>query len=116
MHIGKEIKKIMEQRGIKATWLAQEISTSRRNLYDILEREDINAGVLAKISKKLGHNFFAYYTGGEQGVSTLNEPQAEYGKLKHENDLLREQLDLTNRLVESKDKLLKEYLKKPKVS
>lgn len=112
MHIGKEIRKVMEERGIKATWLAQEISTSRRNLYDILEREDINASVLAKISRTLGFNFFALYS---EGLSTLAEPEVEYGKLKQENELLKEQLDLTNKLVESKDKLLKAYLKKPKV-
>lgn len=103
----------MVSRGIKPGFLAQEISTSRRNLYDILERSDINAGVLAKISRTLGFNFFDLYT---DGLPNVEPSESDYAKLKQENDLLKEQLDLTNRLVESKEKLLKAYLKNPKVS
>lgn len=43
---------------------------------------------------------------------TVGETGAEYGKLKQENELLREQLELSNKLIDSKEKLLKEYRKK----
>lgn len=113
MHIGKEIRKVMDQRGVKPAWLAQQISTSRRNMYDILKRADISTGVLVEISKYLGFNFLSLYN---ENLPMAEDNTADYGKLKHENELLREQLDLTNKLIDSKEKLLKEYRKKVSVN
>lgn len=51
----------MDAKGVKPTWLAQQISTTRRNMYDMLRRADLSTSVLAEISKKLEFNFFALY-------------------------------------------------------
>lgn len=110
MHIGKEIRKIVEARGIKPLWLAKEINTSRRNIYDIFDRADVNTGMLLKISKAVGFNFLSFYE--IQLPSMVQEPTETYKVLESENRLLKEQLELTEKLVESKDKLLKEYKKK----
>lgn len=61
LHIGKEIKKVLKQTGKKALWLAREMNTSDRNLYDLLKREEISTGQLAQISKILNYDFFALY-------------------------------------------------------
>jgi hypothetical protein len=61
MHIGKEIRKVMDEKGVKPTWLAQQINTTRRNMYDMLKRSDLSVSVLAEISKKLDFNFFSLY-------------------------------------------------------
>ncbi len=107
MHIGKEIQKVVKEKGVKVGWLASQIATSRRNMQDIFKREDISVMTLAKISKVLDHNFL-YDIESEVSLTTVHEPLPAYGG--KETELLKEQLELTRRLIESKDKLLSEYL------
>lgn len=58
MHIGQRIKEVLEQRHKPVTWLAKEINCERTNVYNIFARQDINTGLLVKISSILEHNFF----------------------------------------------------------
>jgi hypothetical protein len=61
LHIGKEIKRVLDESGKKALWLAKQLNTSDRNLYDLLNREEISTGQLAQISRILNYDFFALY-------------------------------------------------------
>lgn len=61
LHIGNEIKRVLEEKGIKPEFVAQRISTSVRNFYDILTREEISTGQLSQISKALDYDFFSLY-------------------------------------------------------
>lgn len=72
LHIGSEIKRIMEEKGIQPEWLAQRINTSRRNLYDILQRQEISTGQLLEISRALEYDFFELYK------TVVNEPEEGY--------------------------------------
>lgn len=72
LHIGSEIKRVMEEKGIQPEWLAQRINTSRRNLYDILQRQEISTGQLLEISKALDYDFFQLYQ------SMVAEPAEPY--------------------------------------
>lgn len=76
LHIGNEIRRVMEEKGIQADWLAQKINTSRRNLYDILQRQEISTGQLIEISKALEFDFFELYQG------CVNEPEGSYSRRK----------------------------------
>lgn len=105
MHIGKEIQKVVKEKGVKVGWLAAQINTSRRNMQDIFNREDISVLTLARISKVLDHNFL-YDIESEVSLTTAHEPYVAYNK---EAELLKEQLELSKQLIESKDKLLAEY-------
>ena len=58
MHIGNRIKEVLQKRQKPVTWLAKEINCERTNVYNIFAREDINTGLLTKISIILEHNFF----------------------------------------------------------
>jgi predicted transcriptional regulator len=62
LHIGSQIKRVLEEKGITPDWLAQKISTSRRNLYDILKRDEISTKQLLQISKALKYDFFMLYS------------------------------------------------------
>lgn len=62
VHIGEEIKKVFDERGISVSEFGRRISTSRENVYGIFKRETIDTGLLVKISKVLDHDFFRYYT------------------------------------------------------
>ena len=60
MHIGKLIKKKLEDDGRKVVWLANKIHCNRRNIYDIFDRSSIDTELLLRISLVLNTNFFAY--------------------------------------------------------
>jgi hypothetical protein len=79
LHIGKEIEKIMSEKGIKPEWLAQKLSTSRRNLYDILKREELSTSQLVIVSKALKHDFFSLYQ-DQTGLlpNVVEEPATMY--------------------------------------
>jgi predicted transcriptional regulator len=62
LHIGSQIRRVLEEKGITPDWLAQKISTSRRNLYDILKRDEISTKQLLQISKALKYDFFTLYS------------------------------------------------------
>jgi hypothetical protein len=58
MHIGRRIREVLSQRHKAVTWLAKEINCERTNVYNIFMREEINTGLLYKISVILDYNFF----------------------------------------------------------
>lgn len=93
LHIGSEIRKVMQERGITPDWLAQQISTSRRNLYDILNREEISTKQLADFSKALDFDFFSLFQ--RQSFEGVNEPTEEYnnGKGRHSTITVMIELD-----------------------
>ena len=98
LHIGKEIRRILEEKGITAKWLAQKINTSDRNLYDLLTRDEIGTGQLSEISIALGFDFFALYQRGLEGTGNkLEEPPLNY--------TTRKKITITIELDGSEEKL-----------
>ena len=61
MLIGEKIKEVYEGSGMKLSDFADKIGTVRQNIYRIFEKEQIDAGLLVKISEVLKHNFFQYF-------------------------------------------------------
>ena len=75
MHIGQQIKLILEERGISAIEFAAMIHCNRSNVYDIFQRKSIDTQRLKIISKALpfaedsngivkvlfGHGFYVYF-------------------------------------------------------
>jgi DNA-binding Xre family transcriptional regulator len=104
MHIGEKIYQIVKEKGVKVNWLAEQVNTTRSNMQKIFKRDDISVLTLTKISKALNYNFL-HDVESEASLLT-NEPEMQYSK---QNELLKEQLELSQKLLESKDKLLKEY-------
>lgn len=62
IHIGKQIRQVLERQGRTITWLAKEIGCSRENLYKVFRRKWIHTDMLQKISLALGYDFFKAYT------------------------------------------------------
>ena len=88
IHIGKEIEKKVQERGLKIPFFADKIATGERNVYSIFKRDDISAEMLIKISKVLNFNFFSLYefqsppkVYPENGLqsSRTGEPEQEFG-------------------------------------
>ncbi len=59
MHVGKRIREVLDEQGRAASWLAMKIPCERTNIYNVFRREDVSVGLLKKISRILGHDFFA---------------------------------------------------------
>lgn len=62
MHAGKLVKEQMDSQGKTVTWLAEQLSCSRTNVYKIYDRPSIDTGLLLRISKILKYDFFALYS------------------------------------------------------
>ena len=58
-HIGRHIKEVVAQKGIKVPWIAQQLGCHRNNVYLIYSRQWIDTGTLMKLSIILQYDFFA---------------------------------------------------------
>lgn len=61
IHIGKCIKERLVADGKSTVWLANQLGCHRTNLYKIYDKSTIDTGVLLRISKIMGVNFFLLY-------------------------------------------------------
>lgn len=58
MHIGKEIARVLEDRGMPKTVFAERIGRTPKNVGELLDRPGIDTMLLVKVSKVLKYNFF----------------------------------------------------------
>lgn len=60
MHIGQRIREIFDSKPKQytITWLANKLNCSRRNVYRIFERNNIDIILLKQISEALEYDFF----------------------------------------------------------
>ena len=73
VHIGKVIKGLVKQKGLGVTAFADKINYSRRNVYEIFDRETIDTGLLIKIGKILSENLFFNYLSDEEIAEYKND-------------------------------------------
>lgn len=62
LHIGRKIKTVFKESGLKGKDFASRISRDRQVIYNIFKKQSIDTDLLFKISKVLDHNFFDYYS------------------------------------------------------
>lgn len=58
MNIGKRIKEVLDEKGLTAAWLAEQIPCERSNVYNIFRRSSINVNLLYSLSAILQYDFF----------------------------------------------------------
>ncbi len=61
IHIGQEIKAVLDQQGRKISWFADKLYCDRTNVYNIFKRPSIDTELLLRISLTLNFNFFSLY-------------------------------------------------------
>lgn len=63
VHIGREIEKVLRERGMSVTQFASAICCHRKNVYDIFRRKSIDIDHLIRISEVLDYDFIqnCYY-------------------------------------------------------
>lgn len=52
------IKEVVLRKGIKVSWLAEQLNSHRNNIYKIYSRRWIDTDTLMRISRILEHDFF----------------------------------------------------------
>lgn len=62
LHIGKLIRKRIEQAGMNKSEFARRINSTPQNVYSIFKRESIDTDLLWEISRVLNYDFFQHYT------------------------------------------------------
>ena len=62
IHIGKKIKKVLDNSEITKVEFAKRLGITRTVAYNIFERKSINTALLARISLVLRHDFFKHYS------------------------------------------------------
>jgi len=58
MNIGQRVKEVLFEQKHSAMWLANQLECERTNVYDIFKRQDMNVGLLMRLSVILKHDFF----------------------------------------------------------
>lgn len=119
-HIGRNISRIRELRGMKQEALAQAIGTNQQSISGIEGSEEVDAKKLLEIAKALGVTVEAIENFSEESVfnyfNTFYDNSANHGYLNNTNNHctfnpLDKVVELYERLVQAeKDKV--EYLEK----
>jgi transcriptional regulator with XRE-family HTH domain len=76
LHIGKLIRKRIEQAGMNKSEFARRINSTPQNVYSIFKRESIDTDLLWEISRVLNYDFFQHYT--TSGGAYLNDDSMSY--------------------------------------
>ena len=99
-HLGKTIKKILEQRNMTGYDLAKMIDRDHRTVYDMLKKKYLHTRLLEKISIALEHDLFQYLydpenlPGNKVLEQQLVEQQTQIQQLKNENKTLKDVIEV----------------------
>jgi transcriptional regulator with XRE-family HTH domain len=107
LHIGKLIRKRIEQAGMNKSEFARRINSTPQNVYSIFKRESIDTDLLWEISRVLNYDFFQHYTtsGGsyinDDPMSSKNatELNKELAHVKRETELFAQENRYLKELV-----------------
>lgn len=116
VHIGKQIKKTVKEKGMGVTEFARRINTNRNNVYDIFQRESLDTALLKKISNVLQLDFFKYFSDYPTDLSDIESGKNKTAIANEENTnhiLSKEISSLLKKIehLQSENKLLKSWIK-----
>jgi hypothetical protein len=104
-HIGKIIKEQVKRKGISVTEFAEKINYSRRNVYEIFDKETIDTGLLIKINKIIDQNLFLLYL-----------TDSEIAAIKNKSDLTNDVMEILLEIKKSVGELKKSNVLKTKAN
>ena len=84
IHIGQQVKLVLESKGITVTEFAKRINKSRENVYSIFTRKSIDTNLLSKISEVLEYDFFKSLS------KTYKTIESELQEVREHNEFLKE--------------------------
>lgn len=105
MHIGKQIKAVMMQKGLSSKALARKLGTKQRAVQYLFKRSTTTIDKLLQVSEVLQHNFFAYYVQNDARFNTASM-QTTIAELQKQNTALHKEIEILQRELN----LLKEVM------
>jgi len=99
IHIGDEIKKVLNTSDLSVTEFAKKINKSRGNIYSIFSRNAIETDLLLTISEVLNFDFFQLYS------NSSAELKIKIADLEKQNQLLSQLNHLLMEKYESDNKV-----------
>jgi transcriptional regulator with XRE-family HTH domain len=97
VQIGPRVQEIFESRNMKLSELADQLGTVRQNVYRIFKKEDLDTGLLIKISEVLNHNFFHYYKTPE---TAMDHPlDRELADSRSQLELAKKEIDYLKKII-----------------
>jgi transcriptional regulator with XRE-family HTH domain len=91
IHIGNEIKKVLDASDVSVSDFARRINKSRGNVYSIISRKSIDTDLLRNISEVLNFDFFLLFSQTFESLSyRLKTLEKENHMVSTLNDLLLE--------------------------
>jgi hypothetical protein len=84
IHIGQQMKLVLETKGLTVTEFAKRINKSRENVYSIFTRKSIDTGLLSKISEVLEYDFYKSLS------FSIKEMEIQIHDLREQNEFLKE--------------------------
>ena len=112
LHIGKLVRKHLEELGMTKSEFARRLDTSPQNIYGIFKRKSLDTELLKNIGSVLNFDFFQYYgsgalyvnedrpTYGKEKVLTALDLQRELDRLKKEHETLRQENNYLKEIVQ----------------
>lgn len=96
VQIGEKVQQVFESRNMKLTDLADKLGTVRQNVYRIFKKQDLDTGLLTRISEVLDHNFFHYYKTEER---TGDDGNKELEATRLQLDLAKKEIDYLKKII-----------------
>ena len=84
IHIGPQVKLVLESKGITVTEFSKRINKSRENVYSIFTRKSIDTNLLSKISEVLEYDFFKPLSKIYKAI------ESELQEVREQNEFLKE--------------------------
>jgi hypothetical protein len=100
--IGYKIKEVFDTRNMKLTDFAEELGTVRQNVYRIFKKQDLDTGLLKRVSEVLNHNFFQYYITSSENLyskEAIEEMIVESSLCKQELELAKKEIAYLRKII-----------------
>lgn len=121
MHIGLEIKELARKENITLAELAKRINRNKQSVYEMVEKEDINTGLLRKVAKALNVPMAHFFSDdplaetktvvGSSNIVTGDNINSNVGNCPNpmeSSEVLKGQIALLNERIQEKDTQIQE--------
>ena len=100
IHIGQQVKLVLETKGISITEFAKRINKSRENVYSIFSRKSVDTSLLTKISEVLEFDFYKPLS------KTYKAMESELQEVREQNEMLKEYANFLKGKGKDEEKLI----------
>jgi hypothetical protein len=115
--IGYKIKEVFDTRNMKLTDFANELGTVRQNVYRIFKKQDLDTGLLKRVSEVLNHNFFQYYVTSSENLyskEAIEDLIVESSLCKQELELAKKEIAYLRKIISLIDERSDQIQHQPK--